>query len=173
MVLVDLLRQDRNPGIRDSTKRRAAHSRSFPAETLTTLRHSNSEHTHTAVTALGLFDQAAQALGQPGLHWNTKRCELTAGAYLSPHYDPADVQAYLILDRTEETPHEESGTFVFSDPRAGIQNVFVPGMPWNKSVSVRAEPGRFFAAPGWLATMVTPLAEGEHLSWLHLQGSRY
>lgn len=125
-----------------------------------------------AADALDLLDRLATAFGDTTMRWSCHLQKLASGDYRSPGYDAAFVYAYLVLDRTEATPHDESGNIVFADPRAGIQNVFVPGMPWNRAISMRAEPGRLVAAPGWVSSMITPLAAGETLTLLHIRGWR-
>ena len=107
------------------------------------------------VSALAeIAEEISSSLVTGKLDWTATCRTLNAGEYQSPTY--AD--------------ENDSGLFMILDPRPGIQNVFVPGMPWNSSISMRSNVGFLLAGPGWLATMVTPLAEGDSVTWLHLQG---
>lgn len=147
-------------------------SESLSADELGSLRLAEERRLLDAVRDLGLLERLEEAFGQTGLAWTCRVHELGAGEYRSPGYDAGDIHACLVLDRTQITVHEDSGNVVLADPRSGIQNVFVPGMPWNKAISMRAEPGRLLAAPGWVSSMITPLADGESLAWLQIRGTR-
>ncbi|BCJ65704.1 hypothetical protein [Polymorphospora rubra] len=139
---------------------------------LASLRDAADDELVDVAAAFNLLDGLAAAFGNTTTRWSCHVQELASGDYRSPGYDAAYVYAYLVLNRIEGTPHENSGNIVFADPRAGIQNVFVPGMPWNKAISMRAEPGRLVGAPGWVSSMITPLATGETLALLQIRGWR-
>lgn len=120
---------------------------------------------------VGLFADLERELHDgKSLKWRVSAHSLESGEYLSPSISRANLRAYLIISQTNSGRYEGSGSLTLFDPRAGIQNIFVPGMPWNKSVSLQGEVGRLIAAPGWVSAMVTPVGEGENLIFLCLEG---
>lgn len=123
------------------------------------------------VSALAeIAEEISSSLVADKLDWTATCRTLNAGEYQSPTYDASDIQVHLVIEKANCANENDSGLFMILDPRPGIQNVFVPGMPWNSSISMRSNVGFLLAGPGWLATMVTPLAEGDSVTWLHLQG---
>jgi len=71
---------------------------------------------------------------------------------------------YLAVDG--QAPHDRSGALCLHDPRAGCDAVSVPGLPWGRAVTLKAQAGLTVLAPGWLAHSVLPVSPGHALAVL-------
>ncbi|MFE4263281.1 hypothetical protein [Streptomyces sp. NPDC056883] len=75
-------------------------------------------------------------------------------------YGHGDWTAWCYLATAGDAPHESSAALCLHDPRAGCDSATVPGLPWGRALTLRAQTGLTVVAPGWLAHSVLPVAEG-------------
>lgn len=76
---------------------------------------------------------------------------------------------YLAVDG--HAPHDRSGAVCLHDPRAGCDAASVPGLPWGRAITLKAQAGLTVLAPGWLAHSVLPVSPGHTLAVLTAQAS--
>ncbi|MFI6277885.1 hypothetical protein [Streptomyces sp. NPDC050988] len=74
---------------------------------------------------------------------------------------------YLAVDG--QPPHDRSGALCLHDPRAGCDAASVPGLPWGRAVTLKAQAGLTALAPGWLAHSVLPVSPCHTLAVLTAQ----
>ncbi|MET7487669.1 hypothetical protein [Streptomyces sp. NPDC005538] len=77
---------------------------------------------------------------------------------------------YLAIDG--QPSHDRSGALCLHDPRAGCDAASVPGLPWGRAVTLRAQAGLAVLAPGWLAHSVLPVSPSHTVAVLTAQADR-
>ncbi|MFD7555814.1 hypothetical protein ACFV9E_14925 [Streptomyces sp. NPDC059835] len=87
--------------------------------------------------------------------------EIWAAGHRTPlAFGHAEWTAWCYLATTGDAPHERSGALCLHDPRAGCDSATVPGLPWGRALTLRAQAGLTVIAPGWLAHSVLPVIAG-------------
>lgn len=90
------------------------------------------------------------------------------GDYNMVHTHPACVWsgAYYVETGDPPTPeHPKSGVIEFLDPRAGIEMVVTPGLPFAQTKSASPVAGEMIVFPSWLKHFVHPYwGEGDRIS---------
>jgi uncharacterized protein (TIGR02466 family) len=90
------------------------------------------------------------------------------GDYNIVHTHPACVWSGVYYVETADPPtaeHPKSGVIEFIDPRAGVEMVAVPGMPFSQTKSAAPNSGDIIVFPSWLKHFVHPYwGEGERIS---------
>jgi hypothetical protein len=104
------------------------------------------------------------------IRWTLERRELQSREFINYSHTAALIRGFLVSTHRGESSESRASAIQLFDPRPGIQNVFIPGMPWNRGVSMKVREGRYCFAPGWVAAMVTPLAEVESSEMLVVEG---
>lgn len=98
------------------------------------------------------------------LTWRHQLETWPPGFHLGMRYCGVAVRAMVIVDSEVPAEHADSGAISLHDPRAGIANVGLPGLPWGRPVKVPLHTGVAFAHPGWLSYSVAPVRTPHHMT---------
>ncbi|MFI0813824.1 hypothetical protein [Streptomyces echinatus] len=89
-----------------------------------------------------------------------------AGHRIPLAYGHASWTAWCYLAVGGQAAYDRSGALCLHDPRAGCDAASVPGLPWGRAVTLKAQAGLTALAPGWLAHSVLPVSAGHTLAVL-------
>ncbi|WP_328690047.1 2OG-Fe(II) oxygenase family protein [Streptomyces phaeochromogenes] len=115
-------------------------------------------------------------LAQTALQVGADEVRLSAQIWGADHrvplaYGHAAWTAWCYLAVDGHAPHDRSGAVCLHDPRAGCDAASVPGLPWGRAITLKAQVGLTVLAPGWLAHSVLPVSPGHALAVLTAQAS--
>jgi len=123
---------------------------------------------------VGQARAAFGTLAQSALQAGADEVRLSAQIWGADHrvplaYGHAAWTAWCYLAVDGWPPHDRSGALCLHDPRAGCDAASVPGLPWGRAVTLKAQVGLTVLAPGWLAHSVLPVSAGHTLAVLMAQ----
>jgi len=72
-------------------------------------------------------------------------------------YGTGDWMGWCVLGSRGTPAESSSGMLSLHDPRAGCAGVDVPGSPWGRPLTIKAQAGIAVLFPGWLGYSITPV----------------
>ncbi|MEU8951746.1 hypothetical protein [Streptomyces sp. NPDC048489] len=123
---------------------------------------------------VGQARAAFGTLAQTALRAGADEVRLSVQIWGADHWVPlayghAAWTAWCYLAADGLPPHDRSGAVCLHDPRAGCDAASVPGLPWGRALTLKAQAGVTVLAPGWLAHSVLPVSPGHTLAVLTAQ----
>ncbi|WP_405814711.1 2OG-Fe(II) oxygenase family protein [Streptomyces sp. NBC_01390] len=120
---------------------------------------------------VGQARAAFGTLARTALQVGTDEVQLSVQIWGADHrvplaYGHAAWTAWCYLAVDGHAPHDRSGAVCLHDPRAGCDAANVPGLPWGRAITLKAQAGLTVLAPGWLAHSVLPVSAGHTLAVL-------
>ncbi|MEU5193616.1 hypothetical protein AB0G86_06065 [Streptomyces scabiei] len=122
-----------------------------------------------ARAAFGTLAQTALQSGADGVRLSAQIWGAGHRVPLAYGHGAWTAWCYLAVDG--QPPHDRSGAVCLHDPRAGCDAASVPGLPWGRALTLKAQVGLTVLAPGWLAHSVLPVSAGHTLAILIVQAA--
>lgn len=110
-----------------------------------------------AVKSMTMFTTGAETVRGEIDAWGWANVSWT-GSYNKPHIHPDAMWSGVYYVDAGSSPEEQpdSGMLEFLDPRAGIDVLKIPGMPFTGGFQMRPRTGMMVLFPGWLYHFVNP-----------------